>query len=254
MAADAGSLSSFTEAAKSLSGNPLGIVALFIVLVYGFAALLTAFSSSLSATERTSLTYFLILFPFAVLAVFGGLVSGSPTNLYAPKDFKDEENYVRTIALLAAASTKEKGANATVDLSAIISTVRTSKSLGDRKGVESVRRLLWVDDRPENNILERRAFESAGYEIVLALSTQQALTLIETTKFSSIISDMGRKEGDREGYNLLKQVRDKGIATPFFIYASSNLPEHRAEALRNKAQGSTNDAEELFRLVTTATP
>lgn len=42
---------SFGENAKGLSKNPLGIIALFIVLVYGFASLVTAFAGSFSATD-----------------------------------------------------------------------------------------------------------------------------------------------------------------------------------------------------------
>jgi hypothetical protein len=61
---------------------------------------------------------------------------------------------------------------------------------------------------------------------------------------------MGRREGPREGYALLEALRSKGNGTPFFIYAGSNLPEHRLEAQQRGAQGSTNDAQELFELVT----
>jgi len=49
-------LKSFSEAAKGLTKNPLGIIALFIVLVYGFASLVTLFGSSL--TSRESLRVF----------------------------------------------------------------------------------------------------------------------------------------------------------------------------------------------------
>jgi len=54
---------SFGEVASGLAKSPLGIIALFIVLVYGFASLVTTFSSSLSSSERMPLVYFLVLFP-----------------------------------------------------------------------------------------------------------------------------------------------------------------------------------------------
>jgi hypothetical protein len=41
----------FGDTAKSLARNPLGIVALFIVMVYGFASLVTAFAGSFTAAE-----------------------------------------------------------------------------------------------------------------------------------------------------------------------------------------------------------
>lgn len=120
------------------------------------------------------------------------------------------------------------------------------------RGEESSTEILWVDDRPDNNIHERRAFEALGYRFTLALSTQEALEALRDRRFSAIISDMGRREGPREGYALLKAIRDGGDETPFFIYAGSNAPKHKREAARKGAQGSTNVAQELFELVTQA--
>ena len=117
--------------------------------------------------------------------------------------------------------------------------------------VESWRNLiLWVDDRPENNIYERRAFETMGLEFTLALSTKEALEILSKKRFAAIISDMGRREGSREGYVLLDAIRATGDLTPFFIYAGSNLPSHKRETERHGGQGSTNNPQELFEMVT----
>jgi hypothetical protein len=83
------------DTAKGLAKNPLGIIALFIVLVYGFAALVTTFSGSLSLSERLPLIWFLVLFPVLVLVVFSWLVSRHGGKLYGPADYRDEENYIR---------------------------------------------------------------------------------------------------------------------------------------------------------------
>ncbi|WP_407112050.1 response regulator [Bradyrhizobium sp. LMG 9283] len=246
-------METFSDAAKSLSGSPLGIIALFIVLLYAFASLVTTFSSAFSAAERIPLIYFLVIFPFVVLGVFAWLVSQHATSLYAPKDFKNEDNYIRTVALLAAAQARGPGANDSrvVDVNAIIATVDRSAQ-SNAKRVSQRKQLLWVDDHPDNNVLEKRAFESAGFEITLALNTQQALNLIGARDFSAVISDMGRAEGPREGYVLLEQIRSRGIKLPYFVYSSSSLAEHKREALENGAQGATSDPNELFRLVTAA--
>lgn len=90
-----GDLKTFGDTAKGLAKSPLGIIALFIVLVYGFAALVTAFSASLSESERLPLIWFLVLFPVLVLAVFSWLVSRHSGKLYPPSEYRDEENYVR---------------------------------------------------------------------------------------------------------------------------------------------------------------
>lgn len=88
------SVSKFGETAKNLARNPLGIIALFIVLIYGFASLVTAFSGPFSQTERSPLIYFLVLFPTLVLGVFAWLVSEHHEKLYGPGDYKDESNFV----------------------------------------------------------------------------------------------------------------------------------------------------------------
>ncbi len=66
-------LKAFGETAKSLARNPLGIIALFIVMVYGLASLVRAFARSFTPGERVPLTYFLITFPVLVLGVFAWL-------------------------------------------------------------------------------------------------------------------------------------------------------------------------------------
>ena len=115
-------------------------------------------------------------------------------------------------------------------------------------------RILWVDDRPQNNTYERRAMESMGLEFTLAESTDEALRILSTRRFAAIISDMGRKEGPREGYRLLEAFRAKDKTTPFFIYAGSGAPKHRREAALRGAQGSTNVAGELVDMVTRSLP
>lgn len=115
-------------------------------------------------------------------------------------------------------------------------------------------RILWVDDRPENNVFERQAMESMGLEFTLALSTAEALRVLSSRRFAAVISDMGRKEGPREGYKLLEALRAKDKTTPYFVYAGSNAPQHQREAALRGAQGSTNIAQDLVEMVTRSLP
>lgn len=109
--------------------------------------------------------------------------------------------------------------------------------------------VLWVDDRPENNVYERHSLETLGLTFVLARSTDEALERVKSGRFSAIISDMGRPPDARAGYTLLDKLRASGDRTPFIIYAGSNAPEHRAEARKRGALGCTNRASELFEYV-----
>jgi hypothetical protein len=87
-------LHEFIDAAKSLSRNPLSLIALFQVFIYCIASLIVLFRDNLDSNERIVLIWFLVLFPTAVLIVFAWLVSCHHRKLYAPSDFRDENNFM----------------------------------------------------------------------------------------------------------------------------------------------------------------
>lgn len=90
-------LKEFASSAKTLARNPLGIIALFIVMVYAIAGLVI----SLAKPEFYQNPYhpsviFLAAFPLCVLAVFAYMVSRHHQKLYSPLDFKNQDDFVRT--------------------------------------------------------------------------------------------------------------------------------------------------------------
>ncbi|MBO6606253.1 response regulator [Psychroserpens sp.] len=245
----------FADSAKGFTKSPLGIIALFIVLVYGFASLVVSFGQNIGE-NAIPLIYFLVVFPVIVFFGFLWLVANHHKKLYGPSDFKDEDNFVKvqmsTAMSLAAASAKQPNDELNPELSdkyqeKILELVnRTSQR---EKIKTSKNRIIWVDDRPENNIYERKAFEAQGIEFSLALNTNEALELIRNNDYVAIISDMGRKEGPKEGYKLLDAIRESGNKTPFFIYAGSRSEEHNRMTKQRGGQGTTNRADELYEMV-----
>lgn len=86
----------FGDTAVKLSKNPLGTIALFIVLVYGIAAVaLGTTATSLDPIERKMIISFIILFPIGITGIFYNLVTKHHTKLYAPSDFKSEERFLQ---------------------------------------------------------------------------------------------------------------------------------------------------------------
>jgi CheY-like chemotaxis protein len=154
------------------------------------------------------------------------------------------------VASLAVASTRRDGGSTAAEIGDVVEAVQRVLPLNSVAAGVRHTRILWVDDRPENNVYERRAFEAVGLTIRTALSTQEALEILASDKYAAVISDMGRKEGPREGYVLLDRLRADGDHTPFFIYAGSNSEAHKREASEHDGQGSTNDPQELFQMVT----
>ena len=242
------SQSQMINAAKSLSRNPLSIIALFIVLVYVFASLVITLTSSLNSNERLPLVYFLVLFPILVLIVFAWLVSNHSDKLYGPSDFRTDNSFIKfkQVSNLSFATAKSFSNPSDSDTNRIAEVVQKY----DKPTDKWQKRILWVDDLPNNNIYERRTFEELGLKITLARSTNEALEAMEKQTFEVVISDMGRKEGPREGYVLLDTMRTTGNQIPLFIYASSNSLEHKQETQEHGGQGCTNNPIELYSLVT----
>lgn len=79
------------KSVTKLSRNPLGIMAMFILLVYGVSALLFNFvGDGLSQNQKWWFVVFLTIFPVIVLFVFTFLVAKHHKKLYAPSDYRDE--------------------------------------------------------------------------------------------------------------------------------------------------------------------
>lgn len=247
----------FGETARGLARSPLGIIALFIVLVYGVASLVTTFAGALTTAERLPLIYFLVFFPVLVLIVFAWLVSNHHENLFGPSDFKDEKHFVQmrmaaAASLVAARAAKGESHPSKSEIDKLVEVVRAAVPARAEGGDRWRNHILWVDDRPENNTYERHAFEALGLRFTLALSTDDAFERLAQARYAAIISDMGRREGPREGYVLLDRLRQEGNQTPLFFYATSNAPEHKRETREHGGQGCTNNAQDLFEMVTTA--
>ncbi|MDX2101106.1 MAG: response regulator [Alphaproteobacteria bacterium] len=262
--------SSILKESVPFSRNPLGIFALIIIFTFPCVIGFSFFSGVLSYDQLWAVLVCMIVFLFSVIAMFFILITRHHTKLYGPGDFKDQDDFTRLAfgqgfdvmskvfnSLISAASRGEDGKfnglnPTTITLNESTLNALKAQALQRVMGVNHRHHsLLWVDDNPDNNIWEIRAFDAIGISVTCAKSTREALEKLEGTQFSAIISDMGRAEGDREGYVLLEQVRRRGIEAPFFIYSSSNHPDHIAEAQRKGAQ-ATNNPQRLYSMVVEA--
>jgi CheY-like chemotaxis protein len=252
-------LQEFGTTAKSLSRNPLGIIALFIVLVYGLACMVLITGKLASESDRLPIIYFVITFPFVVIGVFTYLVAFRSGQLYTPIE-TGQENFLklqemllasgRRVSAVASLALAQSATNAEINIADITASV--DRTLNAVPQTKELPKILWVDDNPENNAFVRQTFESVRIRVVLSETTSGALDILSRQSFDAIISDMGRREGPREGYVLLDSLRDRGDGTPLFFYAGSAAVEHKRETLEHGGQGCTNDAQELFGMVTKA--
>src|SRR5207247_2230654 len=83
------------------------------------------------------------------------------------------------------------------------------------------KRVLWVDDEPQNNEHGIKALQAQGVEVVICKTTQEALNKVERVKFDVIITDQLRHEDgirkDRAGYELIGQLRQAGVKVPVIL-------------------------------------
>jgi len=85
---------SFAEVAVKLARNPLGVIALFVMLIYGIACFTFTSGKNLPPQMIPCFVIFILVYPFAVLWVFYILVTKHHTKLYAPKDFPRPGNFM----------------------------------------------------------------------------------------------------------------------------------------------------------------
>lgn len=229
--------------------NPLTIVAISLGLVEVVAGLTIVRGDFLAVCERLPLVYFVVLFPVGVLAMFAWLVAKHSEKLYGPEDLA---NIIRASVSLGAATTK--GTSASNKPESIEPLVRSilSSTPWFTGGHERRREILWVDDEPDSNAFERKFFESLGWSVTCARSTQEALEKHELRRAGVIISDMGRPENDQAGYVLLGKLRKDGDQTPLIIYTSSTSEKQKQATLERQGNGHTALPGELFELVSRA--
>lgn len=109
-------------------------------------------------------------------------------------------------------------------------------------GVLEGARLLWVDDRPENNAWERSLLATLGVHVSTAETTRSAAALIQSQSFDVIVSDIARPEAPDEGLRALPTLTATGTPVIFYVrQVRSGTPVG--------AFGLTNDPNELLHLI-----
>jgi CheY-like chemotaxis protein len=98
------------------------------------------------------------------------------------------------------------------------------------------RRILWVDDKPENNAYEMRALAERGWEVIVSRDTEGGRRRFrDSGPFDAVISDLGRDEHGRfdsdAGLKLLMDIRSVDQAVPFLIYTSAQTSMTRGREL-----------------------
>lgn len=118
-----------------------------------------------------------------------------------------------------------------------------------------IRRLLWVDDNPENNAYEIASLRDR-VEVRQATSTDDALRMLLSGRFDAdaVVSDMGRNERGgfqpTAGLALATALREAGIEVPIFFYTShQSVERYREEVMASGGNGITASPVELLGMI-----
>jgi CheY-like chemotaxis protein len=117
-------------------------------------------------------------------------------------------------------------------------------------------RILWVDDNPGGNTLERSTLLSWEVDVQAVRTTDEALRELgdSAQRFDLVLSDWQRPNDAASapaGLQLIKRMRDSGLEQSVIFYhglvAPEELAKRRRDAREAGAAGATGSPGELFR-------
>jgi CheY-like chemotaxis protein len=119
------------------------------------------------------------------------------------------------------------------------------------------RRILWVDDHPQNNVFEIAKLRAEGIDVKEVPSTTEAMRLLISGRepFGLVISDMGRRENGqyraKAGLILIENIRSAGLHDlPIVVYASPRYLERTRDEVREAGgNAATASPVEIFEIV-----
>jgi DNA-binding response OmpR family regulator len=96
--------------------------------------------------------------------------------------------------------------------------------------MERMNRILVVEDSPDLAEALQRNLTLDGYEVLLATKAAHAMPLVASSPPDLIILDLGLP--DRDGYTVLKELRDRGNSVPVLILSARNLETDKLQGFR----------------------
>lgn len=114
-------------------------------------------------------------------------------------------------------------------------------------------RVLWVDDKPANNEIERKMLRPSGIVFDNVVSTDEAIEQLANESYDLVITDLGRAHSsDRSqtaGATFLEHPVIREGGPPVIVYASHWAVRQRDELLRLGATEVTASRDDLIVMV-----
>jgi hypothetical protein len=177
--------------------NPLGIIALFISLIYGMSALLLGTTvKNLLPENQTILVYFVVVFPFVVLSVFGWLVSRHHKKLYGPADYRTDKGFL--------------------DAGDTVPAVEVGKKLADELAIDAPETNAEQQVDPQETLPVQASVADAVSRLSIDRSSQlKEAYLAEGLVFQALQSELGG--------SVRREVVISGLHVDGLIYSSDGI-------------------------------
>lgn len=107
-------------------------------------------------------------------------------------------------------------------------------------------RILWADDRPQNNTLQVNMLERDGHRVDTVLDTTQALAALQANHYDVLITDMHRTEGGKEnpaaGLDLLRAAKERQPELTALVFCSRFAIQRHGEDARRLGADLVTDS------------
>lgn len=115
-------------------------------------------------------------------------------------------------------------------------------------------RVLWVDDEPENNVVEVRLLRRLGVDVESVRDTAEAIARLaqDPGRFDLVVSDWTRPADPDDGIVLLDRIESSSVDLAVAYYVGEATADRRAEVARRRGLGVVSLPDDLLRLVLTA--
>ena len=115
------------------------------------------------------------------------------------------------------------------------------------RGRIAAARILWIDDNPENNLIELRILKALGATVDLAGSDKEALKRLRGAVYDLVLSDVGRGGRECAGFEFFPDL-EKTILKPPVIFYTWGMSEGKPAG----AFGMTSRPDELMQMIADA--
>jgi DNA-binding response OmpR family regulator len=112
--------------------------------------------------------------------------------------------------------------------------------------VDSLKRVLFVEDTSDTRDLVEFSLKQDGFEVVTAQTAEEGLTQAREKSFALIMLDIGLP--DKDGLELCREIRSFDQQTPILFYTAFAELLDQHEAAKAGAQGCLRKPEDTPRL------